>query len=143
MKIFYAVLICMFITAIFYWLLVSPLYRKVSEEKKILVAIGSSSHKTVGNKKEKEGGYNMVEQISRIANSVGIDAETSMTSGNDASRQLIHIKASGDYQQLMQLVIDLVGESKNLFVISLSMFATDVQENEGNLEMDATFGVYM
>lgn len=120
-----------------YLLLILPISKKISSEKKILLSSNSVAHK------EKISDQDLIEKISRIAGLVGIDAEASVSNENDAARPIIYVRAVGNYQQLVQLIMLLVGKSKNLFILSLSMFAVGAQENEAGLEMDATFGMYL
>jgi len=121
---------------ILYLLLILPVFKKISSEKKILLSSNNVSHE------EKISDQDLVERMSRIAGLVGIDAEASVSNENGAAQPIIHVRAVGNYQQLVQLMMLLVGKSKNLFILSLSMIAVGAQENEAELEMDATFGIY-
>lgn len=137
MKIHGLIFILFISIIILYLLLIFPVFKKISYEKKIIFSSNDSSHK------EKISDQTLVEKISKIASFVGIDAEASVSNEDSMTQPLVHIRAVGDYQQLVQLMIALVGRSKNLFVLSLSMFAAGGQENESGLEMNATFGVYL
>lgn len=136
MKMQHSAFILFIIVLIFYLLLILPVSKKISSEKKMLFTSGH------GVNKEKISDQNLIERISRIASSVGIDAEASVSNDNGGGQPLVHVRALGNYQQLLQLMMALVGKSKNLFILSLSMFAVDAQESEAGLEMDAIFGMW-
>ena len=122
---------------IFYLLLILPVCKKISSEKKIFSVVNAGGHK------ERVSNQDLVKKISRMAGFIGVDTEVSASSENGASQSLVHVRAVGDYQQLMKLITTLTETSKDIFISSLSLFVVDSQENEAGLRIDATFGLYL
>ena len=125
-----------------FWLFISPVYRKINFEKKALRSVHSEMKNTIFQQDINPEGYVLVANLSTIATSLGLQLEATVSQGAVASYFLIHIKARGDYSQLLSLLRCLGRLSKKTFIASFSMLAVRGEESAAALEMDANLGVF-